>query len=125
MINPLVKQHEPVLRTHESAAQIARIVAGCILLFYLFPLMVVVAIWIRCDSRGPAFERCIGPDGRRLGLLKFRTTPHDEPGWSARNHRTRAGALLHYTRLEYLPNLVSVVRGEIRLAEFWRITMSD
>jgi hypothetical protein len=46
---------------------------------------------------------------------------YDEPGCSARNHRTRAGAFLYYTRLEYLPNLIiSVAQGEIGLAELRR-----
>ena len=116
----LVSPREPTPSSRGSVAQIGNIAAGCILLFFVLPLMVFLAVWIRCDSRGPVFERRVGPDGRWLGLLKFRATPYDGSGWSARNHRTRAGAFLHYTRLEYLPNLVSVVLGEIGLAGLWK-----
>ena len=115
----LVSPREPTPSSRGSVAQIGNIAAGCILLFFVLPLMVFLAVWIRCDSRGPVFERRVGPDGRWLGLLKFRATPYDGPGWSAHNYRTRAGVFLHYTRLEYLPNLISVARGEIELTELW------
>jgi lipopolysaccharide/colanic/teichoic acid biosynthesis glycosyltransferase len=100
-------------------AAIGSIVVGGMLLLFVLPLILFVAIWIRCDSQGPVFERDDGtlPTGRRLGLLKFRTTRSAEPVWLARKHHTRAGEFLHYTRFEYLPNLVSVVRGEVGLAE--------
>jgi lipopolysaccharide/colanic/teichoic acid biosynthesis glycosyltransferase len=105
-----------------STAAIGSIIVGRILLFLISPLMFFLAVWIKCDNPGPVFERenQTGPNGRRLLLLKFRTTRCGDRIEFARKHRTRAGDFLHYTRLEYLPNLVSVAHGEIGLAELWR-----
>ena len=119
MLNPLAGQHEP--NPPALAAAIGNIVLGGTLLLLVFPLMFFVAVWIKCDSPGPVFQldSQTGPTGRRLRLLKFRTTRQIEPVWS-RKRRTRTGEFLHYTRLEYLPNLVSVAHGDIDLAELCR-----
>jgi lipopolysaccharide/colanic/teichoic acid biosynthesis glycosyltransferase len=105
-----------------SAAAIGSIIVGGILLLLVFPLMFLVAVWIKCDSSGPVLERKdqIGPDGRRVSLFKFRTTRHGDPVGFARKHRTRAGEFLHYTHLEYLPNLLNLAHGDIGLAELCR-----
>jgi O-antigen biosynthesis protein WbqP len=117
MLNPLARHREP--HPFPSAAAIGNIVVGGILLLFALPLILFVTVWIRCDSPGPVFEQGspIGPTGRRLKLLKFRTSRPDEPVWSTRKYRTPAGEFLHYSRLEYLPNLVSVAHGDIGLAE--------
>src|SRR3982074_2861392 len=58
--------------------------AACVLIAVTLPLMIIVAIAIRCDSPGPVFERKqrIGSDGRRFDVLSFRTTLHvvEDPG---------------------------------------------
>jgi lipopolysaccharide/colanic/teichoic acid biosynthesis glycosyltransferase len=117
MLNPLARQREP----HPFALMgaIGNVVVGGILLLFVLPLILLVAVWISCDSPGPVFEMesQIGPGGRRLRFLKFRTSRHvDKPVWFAHQHRTHADEFLHYTRLEYLPNLVSVAHGDVGLA---------
>lgn len=86
------------------------------------PVFALIAVAIKLDSRGPVLfvhER-VGLCGRRLKLLKFRTMrPADSPTseWVRDNgHRiTRVGKWLRRCRLDELPQLINVVRGEMNL----------
>jgi lipopolysaccharide/colanic/teichoic acid biosynthesis glycosyltransferase len=59
------------------------------------------------ESSGPILERhrSIDSQGRRIELLNFRTSGH-QIGW-----------FLRYTRIESLPRLVNVLRGDIELID--------
>lgn len=93
-------------------------IAGVLIAFTL-PLMTIVAIAIKCESQGPAFQRqaSIGRGGRLL-LLTFRTTLH-RPEYASNRYRrsetTRVGRFLRYARIDTLPQLINVLRGEITL----------
>ena len=85
------------------------------------PLMLFVALAIKFEGPGPIFERqvCIGRGGRRFQMLKFRTIipdpEHTLPIW-ARNP-TQIGKLLRYSRIESLPQLINVMRGEMSIID--------
>jgi exopolysaccharide biosynthesis polyprenyl glycosylphosphotransferase len=88
----------------------------------LLPLFAAIAILIKLDSPGPIFfvHDRVGFRGRRVRLLKFRTMrPADGPTseWERDNdHRiTRVGRWLRKYRLDELPQLINVVRGELNL----------
>jgi lipopolysaccharide/colanic/teichoic acid biosynthesis glycosyltransferase len=81
-------------------------------------LLVIAGLTIKCESQGPILERqmCIARDGRRFHLLRFRTTAHVPErmgGW--RPQVTTVGQFLRYSRIEGLPQLVNVLRGEMSL----------
>jgi exopolysaccharide biosynthesis polyprenyl glycosylphosphotransferase len=91
-------------------------------LVVLSPLFAVLALLVKLDSPGPVFfvHDRVGLRGRRLRLLKFRTMrPADGPTseWVGDNgHRiTRVGGWLRKYRLDELPQLLNVVRGELNL----------
>jgi lipopolysaccharide/colanic/teichoic acid biosynthesis glycosyltransferase len=91
-------------------------------LMALAPLFAVIALIIRLDSRGPVLfvQDRIGWRGRRFRLLKFRTMrPSSEPRseWARDNEDrvTRIGRWLRKYRLDELPQLINVVRGELNL----------
>jgi lipopolysaccharide/colanic/teichoic acid biosynthesis glycosyltransferase len=94
-------------------------VIACLLLAFTAPLMLMAALLIKLESTGPVLERrgCIGRGGRRFQRLKFRTTMHDSghviPAWARQT--TRVGHLLRCTRLEDLPQLINVLRGEMSI----------
>ena len=102
--------------------RIADVVIACAVLAIALPLMFLVALAIRFEGPGPILDRisCIGRGGRRFQMLKFRTTVHDPEGrlpiWAARQP-TQIGELLRYSRIECLPQLINVLRGDISLVD--------
>jgi lipopolysaccharide/colanic/teichoic acid biosynthesis glycosyltransferase len=97
---------------------------ACALLVCIFPLLVVIAVAIGSESAGPVFERQerIGFGGRRFTILRFRTTRHSSenvvPMWKQVTELTRLGLFLRWTRIDELPQLINVLRGDLRLADF-------
>jgi len=94
---------------------------GLVTLAALTPI-IMLAIWL--DSGRPVFfrQRRVGRGGAPFNLIKFRTMVQDaEAGGSPRwaEHRdprvTRVGRFLRWTRLDELPNVVNVLRGEMSL----------
>jgi len=90
------------------------------LLVILSPVLVALAAAVRLTSRGPAFHRAtrVGRDGRPFTMLKLRTmragpgaaiTTRDDP------RMTTLGRALRRARLDELPQLLNVVRGEMSL----------
>lgn len=86
------------------------------------PLLLVAAIAIRLDSRGPIFYRQerVGKGGRVFWLYKLRTMRPDaetegRPQWaSERDPRiTRVGRILRRARIDEIPQLWSVLKGEM------------
>jgi lipopolysaccharide/colanic/teichoic acid biosynthesis glycosyltransferase len=100
------------------------IVVAALALVLSAPVLVVAAIAIRLESRGPAFysQRRSGLHGEQFNMLKLRTmvdgAEHIGAGLAvdAGDSRiTRVGALLRRTSLDELPNLVNVLHGEMSL----------
>ena len=87
------------------------------------PILVLIMLAIRLDSRGPALfrQKRLGCSGSPFAILKFRTMNVTEDGdevvQAARNDSrvTRIGAFLRVYSLDELPQLVNVVRGEMSL----------
>jgi lipopolysaccharide/colanic/teichoic acid biosynthesis glycosyltransferase len=97
------------------------IAISLLLLVALAPLIAIVAVIVCLDSRGPAFYRAprIGHRGRQLRMLKFRKM-HDAaegiPLTTDDDVRfTRFGALLAKSKLDEVPQLWNVLRGEMSL----------
>ena len=88
---------------------------GLIALLITGPLFLIIAIAIRWESSGPVLDRrtSIDRQGRLFERLNFRTNAQGK--W-ARNI-TQVGWILRYTRMDALPQLINVVRGDITLAE--------
>jgi lipopolysaccharide/colanic/teichoic acid biosynthesis glycosyltransferase len=91
------------------------------LLLLLAPVVFVVAVAIKLESRGPVFYRCrrIGRYGAELPMLKFRKM-HDgatgSPLVSKGDERfTRLGPILARTKLDEVPQLWNVLKGQMSL----------
>ena len=108
-------------RLDRGAKRLADVVVAGLLLLLAAPIIALLAVEIRLESPGPAFYRCrrVGLRGRELWMLKFRKM-HDGAGGpalaAARDERfTRLGPFLARTKLDELPQLWNVVRGEMSL----------
>ena len=98
------------------------LLAAAVGLVLLAPLLVLIGLWVRCDSPGPALfrQKRVGRDGVIFDILKFRTmTGQARPGplltVGADARITRAGHFLRRHKLDELPQLVNVLRGDMSL----------
>jgi exopolysaccharide biosynthesis polyprenyl glycosylphosphotransferase len=105
-----------------ACGHVVSLIVATVALVVLSPLFALLALVIALDSPGPVFfvHDRVGLRGRRFRLLKFRTMrPADGPTseWACDNgHRiTRVGAWLRRYRLDELPQLINVIRGELNL----------
>lgn len=91
------------------------------LLVLTLPLMLLTALVVRLDSPGPVLYRQVrvGLHGRPFTLLKFRSMKVDAeargPAWAAQSDPrvTRVGSFMRRTRIDELPQLLNVLRGEM------------
>ena len=107
----------------QSAKQAIETVLAAMLLAFLAPLLAFIALLVRLGSRGPVLYRQerVGKGGRIFTLLKFRTMREDAesasgPVWAAAEDDPRItllGRLLRKTRLDELPQLWNVFRGDM------------
>lgn len=96
------------------------IIAGTILIPAL-PVMLISAIIIKIESRGPVFfmQERIGKGGEPFKIIKFRSMRSDAekegPQWAKEgdNRVTPFGNFMRKTRIDELPQLVNILRGDM------------
>ena len=96
-----------------------------IVLTVLAPVLSLAILWIKLDSSGPAIfrQKRVGWRGREFTILKLRTMrvakPIGDPGPSITvgddARVTRAGRFLRKWKLDELPQLLNVLKGEMSL----------
>jgi lipopolysaccharide/colanic/teichoic acid biosynthesis glycosyltransferase len=105
-----------------AAKRLFDLAMSSILLLCAAPLLAVLAVLIKLDSPGPVFysQERIGRGGKAYRLHKLRTMhrdaeKHSGPVWaSSKDPRvTRLGALLRKTRLDEIPQVFAVFRGDM------------
>lgn len=99
------------------------VVASLVGLGLLIPLFLAVAVIIRLESAGPAFflQERVGLEGRRFRIIKFRTMRQSAPREGPQitvgpdPRITRFGRLLRKSKLDELPQLINVLKGDMSL----------
>ena len=99
------------------------IVASGLGLLVLSPLFLILAIWIKLDSKGPVFYRQVrvGKDNKDFRIFKFRSMRVGSDKGSlvtigGRDPRiTRSGYIIRKLKLDELPQLINVFVGDMSL----------
>lgn len=124
MKNNEVKEYYEILKHKRFSLIIKRIfdfLASLILLIILSPIMIILAIMIKLESKGPVFYRQerITKYGKKFRIFKFRTMVQDADKKGAlvtmgQDPRiTKVGNKIRKCRLDELPQLLNVIKGEM------------
>ena len=98
------------------------LVVSIVFLVITLPVLLVTAVAIKCETRGPILYRQlrIGQHGKPFALLKFRSMYADAerdgvPRWATvgDNRITRVGSFIRRTRIDEMPQVFNVLRGEM------------
>ncbi|MDN5354029.1 MAG: hypothetical protein PWQ09_785 [Candidatus Cloacimonadota bacterium] len=104
---------------YDISKRIFDILLSIILLPFLFILAPFIAIIIKLDSKGPVFfkQLRLGKMGKRINVVKFRTMHYNanstKPTDENDERITNFGRFLRKTRLDELPQIVNVLKGEM------------
>jgi exopolysaccharide biosynthesis polyprenyl glycosylphosphotransferase len=133
---PLISIGAPPLSAGSRVAKrLLDLLVSATMLLLLSPVLLLIALAIKLDSRGPVFFRQVraGRDQRPFKVIKFRTMFKDADARKAEFEKeneatdgvmfkikrdpriTRVGALLRKTSLDELPQLFNVLTGEMSL----------
>lgn len=85
------------------------------------PVIVLAAIIVKLESKGPIFfiQERIGEENKKFNIVKFRSmttdAEKDGPQWASKNDNrvTKFGKIMRATRIDELPQLWNVLRGEM------------
>lgn len=122
--NDEVKEYYEILQKRKASLIIKRIfdiVIALILTVITIPFMIIIAVWIKCDSKGSIFfcQRRVTTYGKVFKIIKFRTMVSDAEKLGTQvtvshdSRVTRAGSILRKCRLDELPQLFNVLRGDM------------
>jgi exopolysaccharide biosynthesis polyprenyl glycosylphosphotransferase len=100
------------------------IVISILLLIISSPIVLITAIAIKLDSKGPVFykQERAGLNGKVFRIIKFRSMRTDAeknsgPVWSTKNDPriTRVGKFIRKVRIDEIPQMLNVLKGEMSL----------
>jgi sugar transferase (PEP-CTERM system associated) len=114
--------NQGALRT--AVKRVFDIVSSTLLFLVAAPIMLVTAVLIKLESPGGIYYRQdrVGQNGRTFEVIKFRSMRNDaekdgRPVWAQANDArvTRVGAIIRKLRIDELPQIFNVLKGEMSL----------
>jgi len=118
---PVSAEHGRRARSQAVAKRVFDVLVSSFLLVVLLPVLLLVAAAVKLTSRGPLFFRSarVGLRGSELQMLKFRKMRDGAagPALTAKDDArfTRVGRLLAISKLDEIPQLWNVLRGDMSL----------
>lgn len=124
MQNDAVKKYYDILKTKTASLILKRvfdILVSSVLIVVASPIMLILAICIKIDSKGPVMfrQRRVTTNGRVFRIFKFRTMVNDaeKKGTQVTTNNdprvTKVGKLIRGCRLDELPQLFNVFLGDM------------
>ncbi len=124
MRNEEVKVYYDHLKKKKTSLILKRvfdIVMSSLMIIFLSPVLVLISVWIKLDSKGPVFYRQerVTQYGKKFRIFKFRTmvTNADKMGTlvTTKNDSriTKVGEKIRKCRLDELPQLFNILLGEM------------
>ena len=124
MKNDEVRKYYDVLSRKKGQLTIKRLfdfILSLCMILALSPIMAVLAVWIKTDSKGPVFFRQVRVTqyGRKFKIYKFRTMVENAEQLgsqvTAQNDKriTKVGKKLRKVRLDELPQLFNILAGDM------------
>lgn len=119
-----VRKYYEILQKKKGSLLLKRIfdiITAGVLLIILSPVLLILAVWIKTDSKGPVFFRQVRVTkyGETFRIFKFRTMVNnaDKIGSQVTTKGdariTRAGKALRGCRLDELPQLLNILTGDM------------
>jgi len=110
-------------KLYKRVKRIIDILVSFSVLVVSIPFSFLIVLFIKLDSKGPVFyiQRRLGEKQKSYRLIKFRTMVENaekqEPQWASENDDriTRVGKILRKTRLDELPQLINILKGEMSI----------
>lgn len=134
MINEVNNFHNKKTRRYLVAKRITDIILSIIGLVIMSPVLLIVSIAIKVDSKGPIIfkQDRVGKDEKKFGMYKFRSmvvnaeelksklenkNEMSGPMFKMKNDPriTRVGKFIRKTSIDELPQLLNVIKGEMSL----------
>jgi len=112
----------PLSQWDQFLKRVMDIFLSSIALFILSPILIIISLFIKIDTPGPILynQKRVGFRGKKFSLYKFRSMisdaeRHTGPVWATKNDRriTRVGRILRPFRLDELPQLFNVLKGDM------------
>lgn len=121
IINALFGTYKRNWNTRKTIyAFLKRIIGFCMALcgiILLLPIMIIVAIAIKCDSKGPIIfkQKRTGKNGKIFKVWKFRTmyVDNDVRDFSKADKHTKVGTFLRKTSLDEIPQFFNILFGQM------------
>lgn len=122
---PLIEIHPELMPPWEKKVKrLIDILFSLFGLILLSPILILFAVLIKIDSRGPVFfkQKRMGKNGRIFTVYKFRSMIQDAerytgPVWAGKTDPriTRVGRFIRKVRIDEFPQLINVLNGDMSL----------
>ncbi|MCU6708782.1 sugar transferase [Paenibacillus sp. J5C_2022] len=112
------------MKFYKGVKFIVDILLSFVAIVVLSPIMMIIALLIKFDSKGPVFfkQKRVGKNKKHFYILKFRTmrtdAPKDTPTHMLQNPTafiTRLGQFLRKSSLDELPQIINILKGEMSI----------